>query len=50
LSQEEQQLIEAAIDKAGAEKLKPIKEELPSHISYFQIKIALLLYARKQTI
>ena len=50
MSQEEQQLIEEAIEKTGAEKLKPIKEELPAHISYFQIKIALVLYARKQTI
>ncbi|MFP7470264.1 DNA helicase RecQ [Niallia taxi] len=50
LSQEEQQQIEAMIEKVGGEKLKPIKEELDPHISYFQIKIALALYVRKQTI
>jgi ATP-dependent DNA helicase RecQ len=31
-------LIEEAIQKVGAEKLKPIKEQLPEEISYFMIK------------
>jgi ATP-dependent DNA helicase RecQ len=31
-------LIEQAIEEVGAEKLKPIKEQLPDEISYFMIK------------
>ncbi|WP_421378682.1 DNA helicase RecQ [Bacillus salacetis] len=41
LTNEERQLIEVAVEKAGHEKLKPIKEELPDEISYFQIKVFL---------
>ncbi|RIW35021.1 DNA helicase RecQ [Bacillus salacetis] len=41
LTDEERRAIELAIEKAGPEKLKPIKEELPEEISYFQIKIFL---------
>jgi ATP-dependent DNA helicase RecQ len=41
LTDEERERIELAIGKAGPEKLKPIKEELPEEISYFQIKIYL---------
>ncbi|OXS62088.1 RecQ-like ATP-dependent DNA helicase [Bacillus sp. V-88] len=35
---EEESLIEEAVSKAGTDLLKPIKEELPKDISYFQIK------------
>ncbi|MGD6802869.1 DNA helicase RecQ [Rossellomorea aquimaris] len=41
LSVEERKLIELAVEKTGGEKLKPIKEELPDEISYFQIKVFL---------
>jgi ATP-dependent DNA helicase RecQ len=34
--------IESAIQQAGGEKLKPIKELLPEEISYFMIKVYLL--------
>ncbi|PFA62099.1 DNA helicase RecQ [Bacillus sp. AFS015802] len=37
-TEEEEALIEEAVSKAGTDLLKPIKEELPKHISYFQIK------------
>lgn len=32
-----------AIQKVGMDKLKPIKEELPEEISYFMIKVAIML-------
>ncbi|WP_409250937.1 DNA helicase RecQ [Bacillus sp. SCS-153A] len=48
LSEEERVLIQQAIEKAGPEKLKPIKEELPEEISYFQIKI--FLHERVMTV
>ncbi|MDQ0247435.1 ATP-dependent DNA helicase RecQ [Bacillus fengqiuensis] len=32
-------LIEQAIEAVGAEKLKPIKEQLPDEVSYFMIKV-----------
>ncbi len=41
LSDEERKMIELAVEKTGGEKLKPIKEELPDDISYFQIKVFL---------
>jgi len=50
LSVDEQQQIEEVLKQGGTDKLKPIKEQLPAHISYFQIKIALVLFARKQKI
>jgi ATP-dependent DNA helicase RecQ len=34
--------IENAIQQAGGEKLKPIKELLPDEVSYFMIKVFLL--------
>jgi ATP-dependent DNA helicase RecQ len=34
--------IESAIEQAGGEKLKPIKELLPDEVSYFMIKVYLL--------
>ncbi|MCA1062906.1 DNA helicase RecQ [Rossellomorea aquimaris] len=37
-SETEESLIESAVSKVGSELLKPIKEELPNEISYFQIK------------
>ncbi|KPL59953.1 DNA helicase RecQ [Rossellomorea vietnamensis] len=37
-TEEEESLIEEAVSKAGTDLLKPIKEELPKEISYFQIK------------
>ncbi|WP_197489754.1 DNA helicase RecQ [Rossellomorea aquimaris] len=37
-TEEEESLIEEAVSKVGADLLKPIKEELPKKISYFQIK------------
>ncbi|WP_141433589.1 DNA helicase RecQ [Bacillus sp. 03113] len=42
LSKENQMLINKAIEKAGTDRLKPIKELLPEEISYFMIKVALL--------
>lgn len=39
LTDEERKMIQQAIENAGPDKLKPIKEELPDEISYFQIKI-----------
>ncbi|WP_456274487.1 DNA helicase RecQ [Bacillus sp. AK031] len=41
VSEEERELIHGAIEKTGGEKLKPIKEELPDEIGYFQIKLVL---------
>ncbi|MGM0845263.1 MAG: DNA helicase RecQ [Bacillota bacterium] len=41
LSDEDRKLIELAVGKTGGEKLKPIKEELPDNIDYFQIKVFL---------
>lgn len=41
LSDKERNLIELAVEKTGGEKLKPIKEELPDEIGYFQIKVFL---------
>ena len=38
---EEEELIRAAIKDLGTEKLKPIKEALPEHISYLAIKAAI---------
>jgi ATP-dependent DNA helicase RecQ len=37
-TEEEESLIESAVNKTGEKPLKPIKEELPDEISYFQIK------------
>ncbi|WP_442637587.1 DNA helicase RecQ [Rossellomorea marisflavi] len=37
-SEEEEGLIRGAVQEAGSDKLKPIKELLPDEISYFQIK------------
>ncbi len=37
-TEEEETLIEEAVSKVGPAPLKPIKEELPKEISYFQIK------------
>ncbi|UII57730.1 DNA helicase RecQ [Cytobacillus spongiae] len=41
-------LIQAAIEVAGNEKLKPIKENVPDEISYFMIKVFLFLQRQKQ--
>ncbi|TYS18710.1 DNA helicase RecQ [Rossellomorea vietnamensis] len=41
ISDKERKLIELAVEKTGGEKLKPIKEELPDEIDYFQIKVFL---------
>ncbi|SFJ50874.1 DNA helicase RecQ [Thermoflavimicrobium dichotomicum] len=40
-----EEMIEQAIDKLGAHKLKPIKEALPEEVSYFAIKAVI---ARRQ--
>ncbi|MER2061224.1 MAG: RQC domain-containing protein, partial [Niallia sp.] len=50
LKPEEQAMISDAIQKVGSDKLKPIKEELPDEISYFLIKVAIMLEKRKQKI
>lgn len=50
LKPEEQAMISDAIQKVGSDKLKPIKEELPDEISYFMIKVAIMLEKRKQKI
>jgi ATP-dependent DNA helicase RecQ len=42
LPEEIDQQINDVINRVGAEKLKPIKEELPNHISYFMIKASIL--------
>jgi len=42
LPKEKLELIYQAIESTGAEKLKPIKENVPEDISYFMIKLALL--------
>ncbi|KMY52347.1 DNA helicase RecQ [Peribacillus loiseleuriae] len=42
LPKEKLELIHQAIESTGAEKLKPIKENVPEDISYFMIKLALL--------
>lgn len=34
-------LLQAAVEKVGVEKLKPIKEQLPNEVTYFMIKIYL---------
>ncbi len=41
--------IENAIQQAGGEKLKPIKELLPDEVSYFMIKVYLLQNERQVT-
>jgi ATP-dependent DNA helicase RecQ len=48
LTDDQRKMIEMAIEKAGPEKLKPIKEELPEEISYFQIKV--FLHERVMTV
>jgi ATP-dependent DNA helicase RecQ len=40
-------LLEKAVEEAGREKLKPIKELLPNEVSYFMIK-AYLLYIKEK--
>ncbi|MBN8193073.1 DNA helicase RecQ [Bacillus sp. NTK074B] len=47
-TEEEEALIEEAVLKAGTDLLKPIKEELPKHISYFQIKGYLVKHGEYQ--
>lgn len=47
-TEEEEALIEVAVLKAGTDLLKPIKEELPKHISYFQIKGYLVKHGEYQ--
>ncbi|MEX2105136.1 MAG: helix-turn-helix domain-containing protein, partial [Bacilli bacterium] len=39
-------LIISAIEKVGAEKLKPIKEELPEEVDYFAIKAVVGRYKK----
>ncbi|RLQ95465.1 DNA helicase RecQ [Falsibacillus albus] len=41
LSENDQELIQKAIDIVGTEKLKDMKEQLPEEISYFMIKLFL---------
>lgn len=41
-------LVFDAISKCGMEKLKPIKEALPSNISYFDIKYFLACFKKTQ--
>lgn len=43
VTEEESELIANAINKVGAERLKPIKELLPNEIDYFVIRAYLLL-------
>lgn len=43
IQDEHHRLIESAVGEAGREKLKPIKELLPDEISYFMIKIYLII-------
>lgn len=50
LKPEDQMKIVDVMRKVGTEKLKPIKEELPEEISYFMIKVAIMLESRKQQI
>ncbi|WP_374053977.1 DNA helicase RecQ [Rossellomorea sp. FM04394] len=47
-TEEEEELIEDAVSKVGAGLLKPIKEELPKKISYFQIKGYLVKHGHHQ--
>ena len=42
-------LLEKAVEEAGREKLKPIKELLPNEVSYFMIKAFLLYIKEKAT-
>lgn len=42
LTAEQEVLIQDVVSRVGADKLKPIKDELPSEISYFMIKAALI--------
>ena len=42
--------IEHAIQQAGGEKLKPIKELLPEEVSYFMIKVYLLQNENKKRV
>ncbi len=42
LTPEQESLIQEAVSRVGTDKLKPIKDELPSDISYFMIKAALV--------
>ncbi|KAB7671148.1 DNA helicase RecQ [Bacillus sp. B1-b2] len=46
LSDEDHSKIMEVVNELGNSKLKPIKEALPSEISYFMIKIALMLNSR----
>ncbi|KIY23225.1 DNA helicase RecQ [Mesobacillus subterraneus] len=39
--------LEQAVSEAGRDKLKPIKELLPDHISYFMIKVFLYMSKKK---
>ncbi|WP_078554038.1 DNA helicase RecQ [Bacillus alkalicellulosilyticus] len=41
INEQHQPLIKAAIEKVGAERLKPIKEELPDEVTYFEIRYTL---------
>ncbi|KLV25073.1 DNA helicase RecQ [Niallia circulans] len=50
LKPEDKTKIGEAIQKVGKDKLKPIKEELPDEISYFMIKVAIMLEKRNQQI
>ncbi|MCM2980255.1 DNA helicase RecQ [Niallia circulans] len=50
LMPEDKMKIVEAIQKVGKDKLKPIKEELPDEISYFMIKVAIMLEKRNQQI
>lgn len=50
LKPEDKTKIVEAIQKVGMDKLKPIKEELPEEISYFMIKVAIMLEKRNQQI
>ena len=47
---EDQVKVVKAIEKVGMDKLKPLKEELPEEISYFMIKVAIMLEKRGQQI
>ncbi|WP_445487548.1 DNA helicase RecQ [Niallia sp. 03133] len=42
LSEDDNKQIKSALKEAGSDKLMPIKELLPEHISYFMIKLALV--------
>ncbi|NMO77791.1 DNA helicase RecQ [Bacillus sp. UniB3] len=47
---EDQVKVVKAIEKVGMDKLKPLKEKLPEEISYFMIKVAIMLEKRGQQI